>query len=274
MVVAAGPDPLTLDVMTVALVTGASAGLGAEFARQLAASGHDLVLVARNPDPLDALADALRADHGVRVEVLPADLADRSQLQRVADRVGQPGEVGPVDLLVNNAGFGLRTSFCGSDVADEERALDVMCRAVLVLSHAAGRAMSGRGHGAIINVSSVAAFIAGGSYSAAKAWVTTFSEGLATELAPRGITVTAVHPGFTHTEFHQRAQMNMSKLPEFAWLDATDVVATALHDARRGRTMSVPGMQYKALTAVLQAMPRSLTSRATLTLARRRRGRR
>ena len=271
--------------MTAALVTGASAGLGAEFCRQLAASGHDLVLVARDPERLEQLAHRLRTDHEVRVEVLPADLADRAALQRVADRVAGDGSgdphapgvsdgVGSIDLLVNNAGFGLRTAFSASALADEERALDVMCRAVLVLSHAAARSMGARGYGGIINVSSVAGYAAMGSYSAAKAWVTTFSESLAVELAPRGVCVTAVCPGFTRTQFHDRAEMDMSRLPDRLWLRAEDVVADALEAVRRGRPVSVPGWQYKVLTGVLRAAPRRLVAGGSTGLAglRRRRG--
>lgn len=254
--------------MTTALVTGASAGIGAQFARQLAARGDDLVLVARDAARLEALADSLRQTCGVDVEVLAADLADRDQLQRVADRLGRPDA--PVDLLVNNAGFGLASGFVEGDLAEEERALDVMCRAVLVLCHAAGRAMGARGHGAILNVSSVAGFTAAGTYAAAKAWVTTFSQALAVELAPRGVTVTALCPGFTHTEFHDRAHLNMSRLPEAAWLDADDVVETALADLRRGRTVSVPGAQYKALVGLLHVLPAGLVTRASIALDRRR----
>lgn len=257
--------------MTTALVTGASAGLGAEFARQLAASGHDLVLVARTEARLRKLATALEAAHGVRTEVLPADLADRDDVERVARRVAGDGPTGPVDLLVNNAGFGLRTGFLDSDVAEEERMLDVMCRATLVLSHAAGRAMAARGHGGILTVSSVASFVAMGTYSAAKAWETVFSEGLAQELAPKGVAVTAVCPGFTRTEFHDRADMNMSHLPNSMWLDAERVVADALADLRRRRAISVPGRTYRALVGVLGATPRPVVARVSSALARRRR---
>ncbi len=262
--------------MTTALVTGASAGLGAEFCRQLAARGTDLVLVARDEAALVALAEELSARYDVRTEVLPADLADRAALHVVADRVGGDGPaggVGPVDLLVNNAGFGISRSFLSADVSEEERALDVMCRAVLVLSHAAGRAMRARDRGGIVNVSSVAGFVAMGSYSAIKAWVTTFSEGLAIELAPHGVVVTAVCPGFTHTQFHDRAEMNMSRLPEAAWLDASEVVEIALADAARGRSVSVPGWQYKTLVAALQVIPRGLVSRISSEIASRRRTR-
>lgn len=260
--------------MTTALVTGASAGLGAEFCAQLAASGHDLVVVARNAERLDSFAAAVRQRYGVRVETLVADLVDREQLQVVADRVaggGPQGGAGQVDLLVNNAGFGIGTSFTRSPVALEEQALDLMCRAVLVLCHAAAGAMGARGYGGIINVSSVAAYSAMGSYSAAKVWVTTFSEALAVELSPRGVVVTAVCPGFTRTEFHGRAQMDMSRLPDRAWLRAQDVVADALQGARRGRPVNVPGWQYKALTAVLRVAPRRVVATGSVALARARR---
>ncbi|MDO5698929.1 MAG: SDR family oxidoreductase [Dermatophilus congolensis] len=244
--------------MTTALITGASAGLGAEFATQLAASGHDLVLVSRTRSDLEAVAERLRAAYGIRTEVLPADLSNRDDLERVAQRVATAGELGPIDLLVNNAGYGLRTSFLRGDIAAEETMLDVLCRATLVLSHAAGRAMRERGRGTIVNVASVAAFIPGGTYAAAKAWVTTFTESLALELAGTGVTATAVCPGFTHTQFHQRAEMNMSSLPALAWLDAPEVVRQGLADARRGRVISVPSKRYAALSTAIDVLPRSV----------------
>ncbi len=227
-----------------ALVTGASAGIGHEFARQLAARQHDLVLVARDRSRLEAVAAELTSRYAVSAEVLVADLSDRSALQTVADRVADPER--PVDVLVNNAGYGQRRSFLRNDVAVEEAAFDVLTRAVLVLSHAAGVAMRERGRGRIVNVSSVAGFIASGSYSAAKAWVTTFSEGLASELAGSGVTVTALCPGFTNTEFQQRAGIGKPG-PDFMWLDPTRLVSECLDDVDKGRVLSVPGLQYKAI---------------------------
>ena len=162
----------------------------------------------------------------------------------------------PVDLLVNNAGFGLKGSFLDNELADEEAGLDVMVRAVMLTSHAAGRAMRERGRGAILNVSSVASFIANGTYSAEKAFVTVFSEGLASELAGTGVTVTALCPGFTHTEFHARAGIAMSALPESLWLDADDVVQQALTDVAKGKVVSVPGAQWKVVTAGVRVLPR------------------
>lgn len=255
--------------MSTALITGATAGLGAEFSGQLAGRGHDLVLVARDRTRLEETARALRDRHKVEVEVLPADLADREQVQRVADRLADPDR--PVDLLVNNAGFGQQRGFVSGDLDEEERALDVMVRAILVLSHAAAAGMRTRGHGAIVNVSSVAGFAVMGTYSALKSWVTVFSEALATELSGTGVTVTALCPGFVHTEFHDRARMNLSALPDLLWLDARDVVTQGLADAAAGRVVSVPSWQYRLLTGGLRVLPRRAVRGVSGALARRRR---
>ena len=242
--------------MTTALVTGATAGIGREFALQRAARGDDLVLVARDVDRLEALAAELRATRGVEVEVLTADLSDREATARVAERLAEVDR--PVDLLVNNAGFGMKKSFLAAELAEEEAMFDVLCRAVLVLSHAAGRAMKARGQGQIINVSSVAGWIASGTYSAAKSWVTVFSEGLAGELAGSGVTVTALCPGFTRTEFHARAKIRDDAFPGFMWLDASRLVRECLEDADKGRVISVPSVLYKGLHLATKIAPRRL----------------
>jgi len=255
--------------MATALVTGATAGIGLAFCRELAERGHDLVLVARDRARLENVSDELEAKYQVHCEILAADLSDRLQVQKVAERLAEPGR--PVDLLVNNAGFGLSRSFLQGDLADEERALDVLCRAVMVLSHAAALAMRDRGRGAIINVSSVAGFVPMGSYSAAKAWVTTFSEALANELAGTGVTVTALCPGFTHTEFHQRASLDMSRLPKVMWLEADRLVRDCLDDVKAGKVVSVPGPQYKLIAALTRTLPRGLVRRASGGVASRRR---
>ena len=255
--------------MATALVTGATAGIGLAFCRELAERGHDLVLVARDRARLENVSDELEAKYQVHCEILAADLSDRLQVQKVAERLAEPGR--PVDLLVNNAGFGLSRSFLQGDLAEEERALDVLCRAVMVLSHAAALAMRDRGRGAIINVSSVAGFVAMGSYSAAKAWVTTFSEALANELAGTGVTVTALCPGFTHTEFHQRASLDMSRLPRVMWLEADRLVRDCLDDVKAGKVVSVPGPQYKLIAALTRTLPRGLVRRASGGVASRRR---
>jgi len=248
--------------MSTALVTGASAGLGRAFAERLAREGTDLVIVARDRGRLGELANGLRMRHGVAVEVLVADLSDRASTGRVCARLEDDER--PVDLLVNNAGFGLKAAFLDNDLADEEAGLDVMVRAVMLTSHAAGRSMRARGHGAILNVSSVAGFIANGTYCAEKAFVTVFTEGLAGELAGTGVTATALCPGFTRTEFHARAAIAMSALPDALWLDADDVVQQALTDVARGKVVSVPGAQWKVLTTGVRLLPRPLVRGAAL----------
>jgi uncharacterized protein len=245
--------------MTTALITGGTAGIGAEFARQLAARGDDLVLVARDAERLAAFAAELEARYRVGVEVLVADLSDREQLAGVEERLRDTSR--PVDLLVNNAGFGVNQLFVDGDLDAEQRMLDVLVTAVMRLSHAALPGMVGRGTGGVINVSSVASFIAGGTYSAAKSWVTVFSESVDRQLGGTGVTVTALCPGFTHTEFHQRAEMDVDHLPDWLWLDAPHVVRAALADFGRGRPVSVPGAQYKALSTVARYAPRPLVRR-------------
>ena len=241
--------------MTTALVTGATAGIGAQFARQLAARGHDLVLVARDEGRLQAVADELRSA-GTGVEVLPADLASdegcRSVEQRCADGV---------DLLVNNAGLGTRGAFHEVPVEDEEHLLRVNVRAVLRLTRAALPGMVGRGRGDVVNVSSVAGFTPGArsaTYSASKAWVTNFSESLHLQYAGHGLRVLALCPGFTRTEFHGRAGMDTSGIPDRLWLSAEQVVRTGLQDLDRGRSVSVPGAQYKIVVHATRLVPPGL----------------
>ncbi len=255
--------------MTTALVTGATSGIGNEFVRQLAEKGHDLVLVARDRARLENVSDEIQRTYRVRTEILVADLGDRAQMGKVAERLAD--EARPVDLLVNNAGYGLRGSFLQNDVEVEEELFEVLCKAVMVLSHAAAGAMRRRGRGAIVNVSSVASFAAMGTYSAAKSWVTVFSEGLSTELAGSGVSVTALCPGFTRTEFHDRARLTMERLPAVMWLDTDDLVRQCLVDVANGRVVSVPGAQYKALVGVMRVVPRGLVRALSGGLHRRRR---
>lgn len=241
--------------MGTALVTGATSGLGLEFAWQLATARHDLVLVARDAERLERLAVQLRAAAGVEVEVLPADLSVRADVERVAERLRDGDR--PVGLLVNNAGFGLGVPFLESDVADQERSLEVMVRAVLVLSHAAGGAMVERGRGAILNVSSVASLLAGGTYSAHKAWVRSFTEGLAAELRGTGVTATVVCPGLVRTEFHERAGIDLDTAPEALWLRPERVVSEALAAVRRGSVINTPSTRYRVVAGTIRTLPRS-----------------
>ena len=238
--------------MPTALVTGATAGIGAAFARALAGRGYDLVLVARDEERLRAMSLG---------EVLAADLADEAASARVEERCAAG-----IDLLVNNAGIGTRGTFDSVDVAHEEQLLRVNVRAVMRLTHAALPAMLARGSGGIVNVSSVAGFAPGArgaTYSASKAWVTNFSESLHLQYAERGVQVLALCPGFTRTEFHERAEMDVSGIPERLWLDADRVVSDCLHDLARGKAISVPGAQYKAIVAASRVIPTGVRTAVT-----------
>ena len=245
------PDPASARRSRRALVTGATAGIGLEFARQLAARRHDLVLVARDVDRLEAVAGQLRSAYDVAVEVLPADLTDPTARATVEARLADAGS--PVDLLVNNAGFGLKGRFLDNTVEQEQAMLDVLVTAVMRLSHAALGPMAARGHGGVINVSSVAAFLPRGSYAAAKAWVNSFSEWAANEYRSQGVTVTALCPGFTKTEFHER--MGVRRGTSFLWMEPEPLVRRALADFDKGRTYSIPGAHYRVIVALTKLIP-------------------
>ena len=247
--------------MARALVTGSTSGLGLEFAWQLAGTGHDLVLVSRDEDRLRAVTAQLRDVHSIEVEVLPADLSDREQLERVALRLTDPVE--RIDLLVNNAGYGLRGGFLEVGIEDHEKQLDTLMRAVLVLSHAAARTMVQRRRGAILNVSSLAGYTTAGPYAASKSWVTVFTESLAMELEGTGVTATALLPGFVQTEFHERAGMAMDGLPRITWLKAPYVVEQALKDTARGAVLSIPSVKYRTAGEVSRLAPRPLVRALT-----------
>src|SRR3954451_9822021 len=245
--------------MPTALVTGATAGIGAAFVEPLRARGYRLVLVARDGDRLRRqVSDA---------EVLAADLTTDTGCALVEDRLAQG-----VDLLVNNAGRGLGEPFDESSLSDQLAMLDLNVRAVLRLTHAALPPMLAAGQGAILNISSVAGFSAGvrgATYSASKAWVTNFTESLDLQYRHRGVRAVAVCPGFTRTEFHDRAAMDMSKVPERLWLTSEQVAREALRDLDRGRTISVAGPQYKAIVAATRVLPTGVRRQASA-LARKR----
>ncbi|MHB8680650.1 MAG: SDR family NAD(P)-dependent oxidoreductase [Acidimicrobiales bacterium] len=245
--------------MTTALVTGASSGLGTCFAQQLAAAGHDLVLVARTTSALEELAAELQRAHGTNCEVLSADLADRSQLGTVVDRVGRG-----VDILVNNAGFGFYGPVTTHSPEQELGMVDVDIAAVVALSHAAGRAMAERGSGSILNVASVAAFAAtpnSATYSGAKAFVLMFTEALHDELAASGVKVSVLCPGFTRTNFQANAGIEAKGLPGFVWAEADDVVRQGLAALARNDAVCVPGVVNKITAASVRFATRGLARR-------------
>lgn len=247
--------------MSRALITGASAGLGAEYARQLAARGEALVLVARRAEALELVAAELRAVHGVAVEVLPADLTDEADVARVAARLGD--ESAPVDLLINNAGYGLGLDFARNAIADEAAHLRIHVEAPLRLSHAAYRAMLARGHGRVINIASVAGFLPRSTYGAVKGFLIQFSRWANVKYGPRGVTTTAVCPGFTHTDFHERMGLppGQEGVMRGMWLDARDVVRISLRAADRGRALSIPSLRYRLIVGVARVLPAGLLAR-------------
>ncbi|WP_148572681.1 SDR family NAD(P)-dependent oxidoreductase [Nocardioides caldifontis] len=237
----------------VALVTGPTAGLGRRFAVRLAERGHDLVLVARDRGRLEELAVELERDHGASSEVLVADLADREQLKAVERRAAATER--PVELVVNNAGFGMKHPFLDNDVEDEQRMLEVLVTAVMRLSHAALGQMVERGSGGIINVSSVAGELPRGTYSAAKAYVTQLSKWSDATYRDQGVRTMALLPGFTRTEFHSRMDVKQHSAPAWMWLDADRVVRDGLRDFDAGRSVSVPSKRYKLITTAVRAVP-------------------
>ncbi len=242
-----------------ALVTGASSGIGAAFARALAARGYDLVLVARDEARLASVAAELAGGHGHAVAVLAADLSTSDGCATVAARVSAG-----VDLLVNNAGMSLNRSFLRSTVEDEERLLALNIHAVLRLTHAALPGMVERGRVGVVNVSSVSSFAAvmpGSTYPASKAWVTSFSEAMALAVRGYGVRVMALCPGYTRTEFHGRAGIDMAKTPGWLWLSADQVVRGALRDLDHGRLVSVPDWRYKVAAFGMRHAPRGLFHR-------------
>lgn len=251
--------------MTTALITGATAGIGAAFARRLAKDGHNLVLVARDAERLNRQAAELHDLHGVEVAVLVADLSTEQGIADVEERLGDTRH--PVDRLINNAGFALKGGYLDVPVADELRMLRVHCEAVLRLTSAATIGMRGRRRGEVINVASVAAFLPRGTYGASKAWVVQFTQGAARELSGSGVRLMALCPGFVRTEFHQRAGLGTGSIPSWMWLDADRVVDTALKDLARRRTLSIPDPRYKVLLGATKLVPRgslgAVSSRAS-----------
>jgi uncharacterized protein len=253
--------------VTTALITGGTAGIGRAFADRFARDGYRLVLVARDEERLKSAARELLDLGAPDVAVLSADLITTEGRAAVEARLADAGH--PVDILVNNAGFGLRTSFRKTSIEDEEAHLDIHVRATMRLTHAALPGMTARGHGAVINVASVSAFVPRGTYSAAKAWTVSFTESLAVELRGTGVRAMALCPGFTRTEFHSGNQLATDGIPGWMWLEAPAVVDAAIRDLRRGVPVSIPGAQYKALMAASRYTPRTLRTRISRGMSKR-----
>ncbi|HEY3671548.1 MAG TPA: SDR family oxidoreductase [Acidimicrobiia bacterium] len=248
--------------MSVALVTGASAGIGRAFAVGLAARGHDLVLVARDAARLEELAAELGAAHGIEAEVLSADLVTDDGVAAVEARLDAVDPA--VDILVNNAGFGTFGRFAELDVDREVQEVGLNVVALLRLTHAALGAMESRRAGAILNIASLAAYQpspASATYGATKAFVHSFTHAVHEEARGTGVHVMLVCPGYTHTEFHDRAELGPTDLPEFVWQSADDVVAAALRDLDRGRSVSIPGVLNQAAAAFSSVAPAGITRR-------------
>lgn len=241
------------------MVTGASAGIGKEFCQQLAGRGYDLLVVSRDAARLEALRMELEVKHAMTVDVFPADLSLDDDATRLVGLVaGSPR----LELLINNAGFGTRGSLADASPARQEAMLRLHTLAPMRLTQAALPMLLSKARGAIVNVSSVASFVysAGNvNYCATKAYLTTFSEGLAAELRGTGVRVQALCPGFTRSEFHDRMEVDASALPGWMWMSAPQVVKASLRNLRRkGPVICIPGVRYKVAVSLLRHMPRGL----------------
>ena len=245
-----------------ALVTGATAGIGESFSRLLASNRYNIVLVARDLPRLQERAQGLEAKYGVQTHVIQADLATDEGCLKIEKYIAE----NQIDVLINNAGFGTNKAFTMSTLEIEQQLLDVLVRTPMRLMHVALALMKERNNGVIINVSSVAGYIAGGSYSASKSYLTVLSESLHTELSATNVKVSALCPGFTRTEFHQRGKMSMKALPNFMWLNSDRLVEQSWKDALKGEAVSVPGWQYKLLVFVVQTLPRSIVRKVGMNL--------
>ncbi len=243
-----------------ALITGASSGIGAEFARQLAGRGHNLILVARREDKLIKLANELSAKHNIKCETVIADLSDTSDVKRIEERITDGGDV---EILVNNAGFGIRGFFNDTNADDQERMIYVHCTAPMRLTRAALPSMIAKKHGVIINVSSIAGFApAPGNvnYHATKAYLIGMTESLHLELGGSGVYVQALCPGFTYSEFHDVIKSDRRAVERKWWMQAEDVVGESLREVfknKPSRTIVVPGTRYRRLLNIVHILPRA-----------------
>ena len=250
-----------------ALVTGATAGIGESFTRLLAKNKYNIVLVARDLPRMQERAQALEEKFMVQTRIIQADLSTDAGCSTVEQYIAN----NQVDVLINNAGFGLNKAFTMSSLEAEQQMFDVLVRTPMRLMHVALPLMKERNKGVVINVSSVAGFIAGGTYSAAKSYLTVLTESLHTELAGTHVKISSLCPGFTRTEFHQRGRMSMKGLPNFMWLDSDALVSRAWSDALKGKAVSIPGWQYKLLVFVIQGLPRTIVRKLGMSMRKKQR---
>lgn len=252
------------DLRPLAVVTGASAGIGKVFCERLAAGGHDLLLVARDGNRLQALKQELEQGYKVGVEVFPADLTNDTDVSLLAETLARSPNLA---LLVNNAGFGTRDALADASPARQEAMIQLHVMAPMRLTQAALPVLIKNKRGAIVNVSSVASFLFSANnvnYCATKAYLRVFSEGLAAELAGTGVRVQALCPGFTRSDFHRRMGVDASEIPGWMWMSAAGVVDTSLAALERGwPVVCVPGFRYKLLVLLLRFTPRWLIGRVT-----------
>jgi short-subunit dehydrogenase len=245
-----------------ALVTGATAGIGESFTRLLAENNYNIVLVARDLPRMQERARDLESKYKVSTHVIQADLATDAGCATVENYIAS----NQIDVLINNAGFGINKAFTMSALDAEQQMMDVLVRTPMRLMHVALPEMKERNKGVVINVSSVAGYIAGGSYSASKSYLTVLTESLHTELAGTNLKISALCPGFTRTEFHQRGRMSMKGLPNFMWLNSDKLVAKSWSDALKGEAVSIPGWQYQLLVFLIQSIPRSIVRKVGMNL--------
>jgi short-subunit dehydrogenase len=237
--------------MKLAVITGPTSGIGLAYAQELAREGYELLLVGRNEIKLKQLQLHLNA----KSEIFVADLSVQAEILRVGSHLEGLKQI---DLLVNNAGFGSSLPFSQNSLAEEIEQMEILMKAVMVLTHATLPKMIKQNSGIILNISSVAAWVPTGTYAAAKSWVTAFTESISAELKGSKVQVTAVAPGFTKTKFFDRSQMKDDDVPNWLWLTPEQVAKESLKDARSGQLISIPGAQYKAMSTVTRSLPRPL----------------
>jgi short-subunit dehydrogenase len=244
-----------------ALITGATSGIGAAFAKRLARDGYDLVITGRREEKIRHLADEISSSYSVRVEVVIAELSNPLEAERLAGKIRSTGNL---EVLVNNAGFGSRMEFHREDVEEQAGMLKVHTLVPLVLTHAAIPAMVARQSGAIINVSSVSGFLVSpraAVYAATKSFLVTFSEGLSMELGEKGVRVQALCPGFTRTDFHDRLGWDEKKKRDrwiVRWQSADEVVEYSLRCLAKNRVICIPGFWNRLAVRFLGWLPRRL----------------